>query len=84
MLFVVFALCLGLASATTESIARVLSDDVILENSQRKDRYVIVQNLRVHYREVGRGPTVVMLHGNAGSVDDFDFGAVRLLSSSIE
>jgi pimeloyl-ACP methyl ester carboxylesterase len=82
MLFVVIALWLCLASATSESIARVLSDDAALESSQTKDRYVIVQNLRVHYREAGRGPTVVMLHGNAGSVDDFDFGAVRLLSSS--
>ena len=46
------------------------------------DRFVTVDNLRVHYIEAGKGPTVVMVHGNAGSVEDFDFGALALLSSS--
>lgn len=46
------------------------------------DRFVTVNDLRVHYLEAGEGPTVVMLHGNARSVEDFDFGALALLSSS--
>lgn len=45
------------------------------------DHFVTVNDLRVHYLEAGRGPTVVMLHGNAGSVEDFDFGALALLST---
>ena len=45
------------------------------------DRFVTVDNLRVHYIEAGKGPTVVMVHGNAGSVEDFDFAALALLSS---
>jgi alpha-beta hydrolase superfamily lysophospholipase len=45
------------------------------------DRFITVDDLRVHYIEVGNGPTVVMIHGNAGSVADFNFGAVDLLSS---
>ena len=45
------------------------------------DRFITVNNLRVHYIEAGKGPTVVMVHGNAGSVADFDFGALALLIS---
>jgi pimeloyl-ACP methyl ester carboxylesterase len=41
---------------------------------------VTVQSLRVHYIESGTGRTVVMIHGNAGSVEDFEFGVVERLS----
>src|SRR6267142_322662 len=42
--------------------------------------FVIVESLRVHYIESGAGRTVVMIHGNAGSVEDFEFGVVERLS----
>jgi pimeloyl-ACP methyl ester carboxylesterase len=42
--------------------------------------FVTVEHLRVHYIESGSGRTVVMIHGNAGGVEDFQFGAVELLS----
>ncbi len=42
--------------------------------------FVTVENLRVHYIESGTGRTVVMIHGNAGGVEDFEFGVVELLS----
>src|SRR5260370_34440076 len=41
---------------------------------------VTVENLRVHYIESGTGRALVMIHGNAGGVEDFEFGAVQLLS----
>src|SRR5689334_10393423 len=47
-----------------------------------KENFVTVERLRVHYIESGRGPTVVMIHGNAGSIEDFEFGVVQALSSS--
>src|SRR5260370_7758648 len=43
------------------------------------EHLVTVENLRVHYIESGTGPAVVMIHGNAGTVGDFEFGAVQLL-----
>ena len=43
--------------------------------------FVTVESLRVHYIESGAGRTVVMIHGNAGGVEDFEFGVVELLSS---
>ena len=46
------------------------------------DHFVMVDRLRVHYIECGTGRTVVMIHGNAGSVEDFEFGALDLLASN--
>jgi len=53
----------------------------IPHSPELKDQVVVVNGLRVHYIECGTGPTVVLLHGNAGSVEDFKFGALDLLSS---
>src|SRR5262245_3037725 len=44
-----------------------------------EEHYVEIQNARVRYVEAGSGPAVVMIHGNAGSVDDFDFKSLGLL-----
>jgi pimeloyl-ACP methyl ester carboxylesterase len=44
------------------------------------EHFVTVDGLRVHYIESGTGPTVVMIHGNAGSVEDFELGAMDLLA----
>jgi pimeloyl-ACP methyl ester carboxylesterase len=61
----------------------------VLENSplcgsakwkEAEQYFVIVESLRVHYIESGAGRTVVMIHGNAGGVEDFEFGVVELLS----
>jgi pimeloyl-ACP methyl ester carboxylesterase len=35
--------------------------------------------VRVHYVQAGAGQTVVLIHGNAGSVDDFSYRAIGLL-----
>jgi len=45
------------------------------------DRMLTVENLPVHYVEEGTGPSVVMIHGNAGSVEDFELGALDLLAA---
>src|SRR5262245_25587292 len=47
-----------------------------------KERLIRVEHLRVRYIESGSGPVVVMIHGNAGSVADFNFGAFDLLSAN--
>ena len=41
---------------------------------------VTVESLRVHYIESGTGRAVVMIHGNAGGVEDFELGVMQLLS----
>lgn len=44
-----------------------------------KEHYLEIENTRVRYVEAGSGAVVVMIHGNAGSVDDFDFKNFGLL-----
>jgi pimeloyl-ACP methyl ester carboxylesterase len=35
-------------------------------------RYVEIDGVKVHYRDEGRGPTIVLLHGSFGSLRNFD------------
>src|SRR5689334_25393875 len=46
------------------------------------ESFVSIERLRVRYIEIGRGPTVVMIHGNAGSIEDFEFGVIQALASN--
>ena len=75
----------GIASVAGKSQAEDLAKPSalysILKWQAADQHFVTVESLRVHYIEAGRGRTVVMLHGNAGGVEDFEFGAVELLSS---
>jgi pimeloyl-ACP methyl ester carboxylesterase len=51
----------------------LLSGSALAQCKQPKESYVDVEKVRVRYVEAGSGPVVVMIHGNAGSVDDWDF-----------
>ena len=46
---------------------------------QPTESFVNVENIKVRYVEAGTGSAVVLIHGNAGSVDDFDFKSLGLL-----
>jgi pimeloyl-ACP methyl ester carboxylesterase len=50
------------------------------QTSSIKEKFVTVDGLRVRYIESGRGPAVVMIHGNAASIEDFQFGVIQSLS----
>ena len=69
------------AQSSRRSIDHKLSTDSTLLLRPVTEHFVTVDGLRVHYIESGTGPTVVMIHGNAGSVEDFEFGAMDLLAS---
>jgi hypothetical protein len=73
------ALLCGYARAQSSC---VLKNDESPQTSSIKESFVTVENLRVRYIESGNGPTVVMIHGNAGSLEDFEFGAIDALSSN--
>jgi pimeloyl-ACP methyl ester carboxylesterase len=47
------------------------------QNTQ--EHLVTVNGVRVHYVEAGSGQTVVLIHGNAGSLDDFAYRAIGFL-----
>jgi pimeloyl-ACP methyl ester carboxylesterase len=51
-------------------------------SAQIRENFVTIDRLRVHYIESGTGPAVVMIHGNAGSIEDFEFGVIQRLSSN--
>ena len=44
-----------------------------------RDHFITVEGLRIHYLETGAGRTLVMIHGNAGSAEDFGYRAIDLL-----
>src|SRR4051812_27382099 len=46
-----------------------------------KEGFVLTDKIRLHYIEGGQGPLVVLVHGNAGSVHDFEFGTVQALET---
>jgi pimeloyl-ACP methyl ester carboxylesterase len=46
---------------------------------QPKENYISIENTRIRYIEAGAGPAIVMIHGNAGSAEDFDFKRLGLL-----
>ena len=68
-----------LSGAMHSAIATVNNADDTLparangQCDQPNERYVNVDKTRLRYVENGAGPAVVLIHGNAGSVDDFDF-----------
>ncbi len=73
--------CVQGVEITGRSIGHKLPTDSTLLPKPVTEHFVTVDGLRVHYIESGTGPTVVMIHGNAGSVEDFEFGAMDLLAS---
>jgi len=70
-------------SNSTDNIPLTVSNDQDAQPDARceqpKEDYIVIEKTRVRYVEAGAGPAVVLIHGNAGSVDDFDFKSLGLL-----
>src|SRR4030095_13906159 len=66
-------------SDSTAKTPLLVSNDPGPECEQPKENFIVIENTRVRYVEAGAGPVVVMIHGNAGSVDDFDFKSLGQL-----
>src|SRR5258705_11681880 len=66
---------IGVARGTNQinKIPFFWRNDQDAQCEQPKEAYLEIDNTRLRYVEAGTGPAVVMIHGNAGSVDDFDF-----------
>ncbi len=65
-----------------QSSRRLIENEAGPQTSLIKEGFLMVEKLRVHYVESGSGPPVVMIHGNAGSIEDFEFGVIETLSSN--
>src|SRR6266478_1055216 len=67
--------------ALAQSITRQLeSSEADAPTPDTTDTFVSAGDTRLHYVESGSGRTVVLIHGNAGDVQDFDFGTLDLLA----
>jgi len=73
----IYALVLLSLISGTSRVAIAGSQDRQCE--QPAEHFINIENTRVRYVEAGAGPVVVLIHGNAGSVDDFDFESLGLL-----
>jgi pimeloyl-ACP methyl ester carboxylesterase len=62
-----------------DNIPLVAGNDLDVQCEQPREYYLNVENTRVRYVEAGAGSVIVMIHGNAGSVDDFDFKSLGIL-----
>jgi pimeloyl-ACP methyl ester carboxylesterase len=67
------------SSASAFAAPRVPPVDIAPPCAKTEEHSITVDRLRVHYIETGTGPTLVMIHGNAGAVEDFTFGTIGLL-----
>src|SRR5215470_5106869 len=63
-------------------IASTLCIQIRAQTASIKENYITVERLRVRYAESGSGQAVVMIHGNAGSIEDFEFGTIETLSAN--
>jgi len=70
-------------SDSTVKIPLVVHNDQNTQESaqcdQPRENFIVIDNTRVRYVESGAGSAIVMIHGNAGSVDDFAFKSLGLL-----
>lgn len=55
---------------------------VLKEKNADKEHFITVENLKLHYIEAGSGRPVVLIHGNAGSLHDFEFGTLSAMAGS--
>lgn len=76
----VFAVLLYSPAAAHPDLGLVTTDSAT-DARAIKEKFIAVEQLRIRYIESGSGSAIVMIHGNAGSVEDFSFGAVNVLSS---
>ena len=42
--------------------------------------FVTIEGTRLHYRQAGTGPDLVLIHGSSGNIRDFDFGLFDALA----
>ncbi len=66
-------------SGTSDVVIKKIAAGTGNRCADAEEYFVMVDSLRVHYIVSGAGPTLVMIHGNAGGVEDFRFGTLELL-----
>jgi len=65
------ALLLGTAAAALSAVWVAQRARKAERDNPAEGKFIEVDGVKLHYRERGRGPAVVLLHGNAVSLQDF-------------
>jgi len=78
----IIGVILTCVNANAQSVSSSQSNGLVSQPQVINEKFVTVDRLRVRYVESGRGPAVVMIHGNAGNIEDFEFGLIQELSSN--
>jgi pimeloyl-ACP methyl ester carboxylesterase len=67
------ALLLLAAPATPAAGTRVLPlQQMIAKYADADSRFIEIDDVKLHYKDQGAGPAVLLIHGSAGDVGDFD------------
>ena len=80
-IFMVFVVLLLLAAAATcwRASARGAAAS---RNFPPTGAFVTIEGARLHYRQAGSGPDLVLIHGSSGNIRDFDFGLFEALTAN--
>jgi pimeloyl-ACP methyl ester carboxylesterase len=78
LLFVVLGILAVLALALVRP--DVPRDEILAAYAGPTSRFANLEGMRVHYRDEGQGPPLVLLHGNAASLHTWDGWVTRLAS----
>lgn len=66
--------------ALAQSITHQFDHSKATAPPDKAEAFVIVGRTKLHYVESGSGRPVIMIHGNAGDLHDFEFGTLDLLA----
>ncbi len=79
LVILLLVLCLGVAATLWRGYARAAA---ALRDFPPTGRFVTVDGTRLHFRQGGTGPDLVLIHGASGNIRDFDFGMFDALAKT--
>jgi hypothetical protein len=78
VLAVVVAAVVGYALAARSRAFSLSLAELRERHAGSESRYIDIQDIELHYRDEGTGPTVLLLHGSFGSLRQYDEIVARL------
>jgi pimeloyl-ACP methyl ester carboxylesterase len=68
-------------AASAEPPLQLTHEQIEARYADEASRFVEVDSVRLHYKDEGMGPAILLIHGSAGDVSDWD-GWVRVLAEN--
>jgi pimeloyl-ACP methyl ester carboxylesterase len=67
------------AAQTPVSAGTITHEQIVAKYADADSRFVVLDGVNIHYKDQGEGPAVLLVHGSAGDLGDWD-GWVAVLS----